>query len=171
MSETLKNKVLTDIYTSNEVKEVIAKLKPEHLQEDIKQHCFLELFAKPDAEILDLHNRGKLKSYIVKTLYNTAHFSRTSFAKQLGKETPTDFCFPSSFEVMKFDTSDMERMQVEEAALCEAPQIYWYKYEILKLYAELGTYKKVSEATGIPVMSIHVTCKQARQDIKERLWK
>ena len=57
--------ILTEIYCSDEVKEVVGKLEPQHLQQDILQHTFLELFEKPAKFIEDLHQRGKLKPDIV----------------------------------------------------------------------------------------------------------
>ena len=56
--------ILTEIYCSDEVKEVVGKLEPQHLQQDILQHTFLELFEKPAKFIEDLHQRGKLKAEI-----------------------------------------------------------------------------------------------------------
>lgn len=147
-----KSEILTEIYLSAEVETMIRSLKPCHLQDDIKQHCFMELFEKNEEFIMDLHKRGKLKNYIVKVLYNTARFTRTSFTKQLGKETPTE-----SFEEVIDETYE----EIE----ADLSNLHWYKREVLKLYAEQGTYQKVSDLTHIPMTSIYQTVLEARKQI------
>lgn len=147
-----KAEILSEIYVSAEVETMIRSLKPQHLQDDIKQHCFLELFEKDEALIMDLHERGKLKAYICKTLYNTARFTRTSFAKQLGREEPTE-CLE--------DTIDEEYEEIE----LDLSNLHWYKREMIKLYAEQGTYKKVSDLTHIPFSSVYNTVLETRKQI------
>ena len=69
------HQLLTEIYTSQEVKDCITKIRPVDLQQDILQHSFLELLEKDQAFIIDLHKRCKLKPYIVKVIYNTSVFT------------------------------------------------------------------------------------------------
>lgn len=165
--------LLTEIYESKEVRDVIAKLKPVHLQQDILQHTFCELFQKPHPFIEDLHERGKLKSYIVKILYNTATYHRTSFEREQGKgqakEIPTDFCISSPYEVIRFVEEEKERQQEYSDIACAVAKVYWYKADLIKLYAELGTYQAVAKQTGIPISSVFKTIKETRQEIKKLL--
>lgn len=152
-----KTDILTEIYLSKEVEAMIKSLRPEHLQQDIKQHCFMELFEKEDSFILELHSRGKLKSYICKVLYNTARFTRTSFSKELGREVPTE-----TFE-------DLADPEYEEVNL-DLKYLNWYKKEILELYAEHGTYQKVADLTQIPMSSIYNTVLQTRKEILKKYY-
>lgn len=186
---TTKESLLTEIYSSREVKECLTYLQPEDLREDILQHCFLELLQKSDEFILDLNSRGKLKSYIVKILYNTAHFSKTSFRKQLGKETPTDILNSINFkewenedeekdwrEPSKAFSKSINELEEKEQRTNEEEKekkvykvlnsLYWYKKEIFELYVELGTIRQVYELTGIPKSSIHKTIKDVRKEIQ-----
>lgn len=172
--ETAKS-ILTGIYLSAEVKDVIKRLRPVDLQEDILQHCFLELFQKPPDFIIQLHDRGKLKAYIVKILHNTATYNRTSFTKQFGKETPTDFCTETKYEVIRFENEENERIETYREIDCAVSTLgvtksgMRYTDAMLKLYAELGTYKAVSEKTGIPQTSVFNTIKEVRKAIRKQL--
>jgi transposase-like protein len=47
--------------------------------------------------------------------------------------------------------------------------LYWYDQEILKMYIELGSVRKVSKQTGIPHTSIFITIKNIRKCIKQQL--
>lgn len=187
-TRTQANDLLTNLYTSKEVDAVIKRLKPVHLQADILQHCFLELFERPAIFIIDLNERGKLKAYIVKTLYNTANFSRSKFAKENGKETPTDFnfnqtdgidegtnfknnsfCHQSTFAIIKYENAEKDAAEVHKSVACAVSQLHWYKANLLQLYAELGTYKAVSEKTLIPVSCIFKTIRDTKKELKKAI--
>ncbi len=154
-----KASILTEIYQSKEVEVMIRSIKPKDLQQDIKQHCFLELFEKPEEFILDLYNRGKLRHYIVKVLYNTSRWSCTNLHKQLGKETPTEIFEDSP-------TDEYEEINIEPVL----NSVYWYKSNLIRLYAEHGTYQKVSDLTGIPLKSVFTTIRDARIEIKKKYY-
>jgi transposase-like protein len=49
------------------------------------------------------------------------------------------------------------------------PSLYWYDQEILKMYIELGSVRKVSKQTGIPHTSIFITIKNIRKCILQQL--
>jgi hypothetical protein len=165
-------KVLTDIYNSKEMALTIKKVRPAHLQQDILQHVFCELFSQSDESIMDLFNRGKLRPYIAQMVWNVSRLSPTNkFTKQMGfKEDNTDFneyCNEAKFEVIKFSEDEKERIESESEIKCAVSQLHWYKSGLLSLYAELGTYKAVSDKTGIPVISIWNTIKKARKEVKQ----
>jgi DNA-directed RNA polymerase specialized sigma24 family protein len=58
-----------------------------------------------------------------------------------------------------------------EKCIKETDRLYWYHQELLKLYAEHGTYRAVSEITNIPVKSIHNAIKKAKVKLKKEIWK
>jgi len=180
-----KNSILTEIYQSKEVAVMIQSIKPEHLQQDIKQHCFLELFEKPEEFILDLYNRGKLKNYIIKILYNTSRWSCTNLHKQLGKdllltdlennyynnETEVSGKIEGKYlehqEYIQFEQNpEYEEINIEPVL----KSVYWYKSELIRLYAEHGTFQKVSDLTGIPLKSVFTTIRDARIEIKQKYY-
>ena len=152
------NDILTEIYQSEELAATIAKVKPTRLQQDIKQHVFLELLNKDKDIITDLHNRGKLKAYIASMIWNISQLRESnSFAKQIGmREVSTD-----KFVDVPYETSELFYLPIDK--------IYWYKARILELYAELGTYALVAEYTGIPTSSIFRTVREAKKEIKSKI--
>lgn len=151
-----KNSLLAEIYQSKEVEAMVRSIKPAHLQDDIRQHCFLELFEKSEEFILDLHARGKLKNYIIKVMYNTSRWSRTTLSKQLGNEIPTEAFTDTECDVYN-------EVDIEPAM----EKIYWYEAGLIRLYAEHGTFQKVSDITKIPLKSVWTTIVEARKKIKQ----
>jgi DNA-directed RNA polymerase specialized sigma24 family protein len=164
--------ILTTLYESQEVADVIQKIKPEHIRDDVKHHVFLSLFEQDKTYIEDLHKRGKLRSYIVRAIYMTVHFPESSFVRQQRRKTeiPTE-CFPcvpdhqsdTAFEELKQECAiTVRKMQNEDGN--------WYGAKLLEIYAEHGTYRKVAELTNIPLNSIHGAIKKAKDEIKKRVW-
>jgi len=180
-----KSSILTEIYQSKEVEAIIRSIKPKGLQDDIKQHCFLELFEKPEEFILDLYNRGKLRHYIVKVLYNTSRWSCTTLHKQLGKELLLTDLENNYYNTETGISGKVEGKYLEHKEFIqhqENPEyeeiniepvlksVYWYKANLIRLYAEYGTYQKVSDLTGIPLKSVFTTIRDARIEIKQKYY-
>ena len=82
-------------------------------------------------------------------------WERGSFRKLEAKETPLE------------SLPDLVEEEVVEIIVVPLDRIHWYEAKILELYAELGTYRKVAEATGIPHISIYHTVRNARKNIKK----
>lgn len=66
------------------------------------------------------------------------------------------------------DEIDPDLLHKVERAVSE---VYWYDSGILSLYAEKGTFKEVSECTGIPLISVFNTVSNARKIIKKKIKK
>lgn len=150
-------KILEDIYRSKDLKDCISKIRPIDIQQDVLQCTFTELLLKDEKLILDLYARNKLMAYIVKTIYNMVRWERGSFRSSQSKEV-----FVESLP----DVVDEQKIEIIVVPL---QKIHWYEAKILELYAELGTYRKVSEVTGIPHISIFHTIQNARKNIKKHI--
>lgn len=165
--------LLTRIYTSEEIKELTQKLEPKHLADDIIQHVFTELYAKPDDFIFELEQRQKLKPYIVKQIWNLTHYTEDRFNRQYRtvRERATDFCEPSVYELRHYE-GPRERRDAQDTVAelkTHLSQMHWYKARVFELYAELGTYRAVSEVTGIPTTSVYRTVQELKKELKQKL--
>lgn len=149
--------IISDLYISQDLRACLARIRPVEIQEDVLQHTFTELLCKPEADILDLHARNKLTAYVAKMLVNMVRWQRSSFRKLEAKETPLESL-----------TDVLDEITVDEIVI-PLHKIHWYEAKILELYAELRSYRKVSEATGIPHISIYHTVQNARKNIKKHI--
>lgn len=122
---------------------------------DLIQFVFAKICEQDDTFIASLIDNGKLRHYIAKLIYNTKHWQRTEWTKQMAaKEIPTEI----------FNEKADEKYNELEIPI---EKIYWFKAEILKLYAELGTYRAVALKTGINVSAVFKYVNAARNDIKQ----
>jgi hypothetical protein len=78
----MKNTILSDLYQSKELAELINKMHPEHLREDLKQELFLTLCETQDQKIIDLHNRKQLKFYVTRIVLNMIASNTSPFYKK-----------------------------------------------------------------------------------------
>jgi len=149
--------IIADLYTSQDLRTCLSRIRPIDIQEEVLQHTFMELLSKPENEIIDLHLRNKLTAYVAKMLVNMVRWERGSFRKLQSKEV--------TFETLPDIIEDNEI----EILIVPLDKIHWYEAKILELYAEHKTYRKVSEITGIPHISIFHTIKNARRNIKKHI--
>jgi len=149
--------IIDNLYQSAEVSDCLKKVQPAHIRDDLKQHVFLILLEKPEPEIVDLYCRGKIKAFIAKIIYNTLRFKETKWTKEVG-----NLVLVESFEDRPVITEEEVQVPIDK--------LPFYPAEILKLYAQHGTYKRVSEVTRIPVTSIYETVIKARKQIKKLIY-
>lgn len=160
-----RDSIISTLYNSKDVTDLISKIRPEYLQDDLKQYVFMVLCEKPDSWIIDAWNKGYLKFFLVRTITNSI-FSNNSGFLSIHKftEIQTD-----NLADIPDDTDDFNEWVLKVGN--EVDKLYHYNAELLKLYAEEGTYRKVSEATGIPIKSVHRAVKKAKEQVKKVLCK
>lgn len=161
-------------------------MKPEYLQDELRAEVALILCEKPEDQIIELWRLEKLKFYTVRIIINLIQSNSSPFYKKFRGSYSPDIGYIERL-LNKYEDSPpddaVEQFQVfktyseslkchdnyddsKDRAIAEIDNLYWYDREILKLYAEHGTYRKVEEVTGIPFESIYKTvqrgCKQIR---------
>lgn len=162
----MKNDIISELYQSKEVNELISKIRPVELQDDLKQYAFAVLLEKPDAFIIELHNKKQLRYFLVKIISNSVFSNRSGFLKIHKLSDNADIDVIADIPV---DNSSMH--EVIGKIHAEIKNVYWYNAELLNLYSEHGSYRKVSEITNIPVKSVYNAIKHAKETIKKNIWK
>lgn len=161
-----KNEIITALYNSNEVNDLIRKIKPADLQDDLKQYVFTVLCEKPEEFIIELNHKKQLKFFLVKIISNSVFSNRSGFLTQhkLNDELHHDVM------EQQVDASDNYH-ELLDSCVKESKNLYWYNQELLNLYSIHGSYRAVSSITKIPVKSIYNAIKKAKQQIKKSIWK
>lgn len=148
----------------------MTKIRPLDMRDEVKHEAFEAMLVKANNEpafIISLHERNKLRAYVVKTIYNTANFPNSKHNRQLRRRTeiPTE-----AIEDRPDDSEPYDYEALVQDCAVKTEAIYWYNRDILKLYAELGSLRAVSEKTGIPRSSVCDAVLKARAAIKQLLW-
>jgi DNA-directed RNA polymerase specialized sigma24 family protein len=194
-----RNEILTAIYRSQDITDVMAKVQPEHIRDDLKQHVFLLMLEKEESEFFEIYNAGKLKHFIVKVICNLVHFKEDKFHRAQRRSTEhlvdmqfSEWLLGGQQETTREHESDLligndlmqetltalekasesdqfKQHELELSVAKEIGNLYWYNRTLLEMYAELGTYRAVAKKTGIAVKSVHNAVAIAKEQIKTAL--
>jgi hypothetical protein len=137
------------------------------LWEDLRQEVAVIVLEYDASKLQELEAKGKqvFKFWIVRICCNQTNSKYGKFGRLYGSLVPVE-------DIMKFVKEEQQIDNSQEVAdgISKIVQgLYWYDQEILKMYVELGSVRKVSMQTGIPHTSIFITIKKIRSCIKSQL--
>lgn len=81
MIEFDRTAVIRDLYESKEVSRAIAKMEPAELRDDLRQEMFVVLCELPEEKLQDMHEKGYIRWYVIRTMLNMATSGRSTFAR------------------------------------------------------------------------------------------
>lgn len=163
-----KNEIIAELYKSREFNDCISKMEPEHLRDDLRSEVVLILLETPEDKIKQLHEQvNGLKYYTVRIILNLIQSKTSKFYKQYRQQQA------QLHDRFAYESADLEereqREQVEDKAMSEIDNLYWYNKEMVKLYIEHGNYRAIEEITRIPYSSAYKTIQKSLQEIKQKV--
>ena len=162
-----KNEIVAELYESREFNDCIAKMEPEHLRDDLKAEVVLILLETDETKIKALHERKELKYFTVRIILNLIQ-SKTSLFYKMYRQQVTEIT--DRFASEEQDIEEREgREQLEDKALQEIDNLYWYNKGLLQLYIEHGNYRAIQEKTQIPYSSAYKTIQASIEQIKQKV--
>jgi hypothetical protein len=137
------------------------------LWEDLRQEIALIVLEYDKDKIAELEKKGKqvFKFWIVRICCNQLHSKYGKMYRLYNQLIAVE-------DIVKFIKEEEEVFDDQpliDSISRKIEDLYWYDREILKMYIELGSVRKVSAATGIPHVSIFITIKNTRKCIKSSL--
>lgn len=160
-----KNEIIEQLYKSPQFNDCISKMRPEHLQDDLKAEVILTLLEQPNKKIQQLHTNGHLMFFTSRIVTNMIQSNRSKFCKMYRSVT-TNVIPELQYEEMN---GRIKKEMQEELALQLVDQMYWYDKEIVKLYLRLGNFRLIEKETGIPWESCYKTVCRVTDRVKEQL--
>lgn len=151
--------------------------------EELRQDVFLTICEYDEQKIIDMHNKKCLKFFIVRIGINqfrskTSKFYYQNFKNQrISDSLIDDELIENSDAILysnaMYDLQDETPYQIIEQKIQSVEnsieQLRYFEREILKLYLRLGTYKKVSQDTGIPIRTVANGVKNAILNVKSKI--
>ena len=147
--------------------EFVFKNIGKDLWEDLRQEVAYIVLQYDRKKISELEEKGKqvFKFWIVRICCNQTNSKYGKFGRMYATLIPVEDILKFVKEEEPIDNSQ----EVADGITKLIDELYWYDQEILKMYVELGSVRKVSKQTGIPHTSIFITIKKIRSCIKSRL--
>lgn len=146
--------------------EVVFKNIGKELWEDLRQEVSIILFEYDKDKLAEIVGKGKnvFRFWVVRICCNqvSSNGKLNKTYKVLIPVEDINKYIKKEFEVI---TDDSIVKQIET----RIESLYWYDKEVLRLYIELGSVRKVSKQTGIPHTSIFITIKNIQKCIRQSL--
>lgn len=156
-----REQIITDIYNSKELKEVISKMNPQSLRDDLLSEVMLVVCQLDEERLFKMHEEGYLKYYVIRTILNMVRSN--------------DSTFHNKFRLIHSELNGIDVLDknddVYEELIVKTEEFHsslpFYENALLKSYVELNNNaKKLSKETGIPVRSIYHTLKAIKVKAK-----
>lgn len=156
------DQLITQIATDKEYKRLCRKLSPEY-SDDLFQELMIILLEYDKDKLMTLQEQKRIRFFIVKILMNQACSNTSPFYKKYRKQYYVDLDIEESEE----DNYDLVQTEIERYKYENDDN--FYRATLFEHYVNKGSIRKLSKETTIPPMSIHVSLKEFKQEIKKRI--
>lgn len=163
-----KNEIVAELFTSKEFNDCINKMEPDHLRDDLRSDVTLILLETEESKLMDIYSAGALKFYTVRIILNLIQ-SKTSLFYKRYRQQVAEITDRFMAEEQQDIVERMTREDMEDQAMKEIDNLYWYNAGIVKLYLKHGNYRAIEQDTGIPYSSAYKTIQKSFQEIKQKV--
>ena len=154
----------------SELKQICLKMtKHSDWAEDLLQDVLLQLWEKDEIKLIKLDDNS-IKYYIVRCITTNWYSETSPFYRKVKRESSLYSDIKDIADAPVDDNEQREHIlmsAVEE----EYGALGWFQKDLLSRYLILGSYKKVSIQTTIPLNSVHNYVKQAKVELKANVFK
>jgi hypothetical protein len=163
-----KNEIVEALFKSKDFNDCIGKMEPDHLRDDLKAEVTLILLETEERKLIEIHAAGALKFYTVRIIMNLIQ-SKTSLFYKRYRQQVAEITDKYLAEAEQDFEERASREDIEDQAISEIDNLYWYNAGVVKLYLKHGNYRAIEEDTGIPYSSAYKTIKKSFQEIKQKV--
>lgn len=150
---------IAELATDTNLRSFARKYAGEYA-DDLIQDAILILLQLEKGRVEEIHENGSLRAYAKQIIYNIRHGKGTS-------ETITDINHMTGITLDHITCSDTTeddpRIDLLNKGLAK---LYWYERDLFILYCQLGSARKVEEATGINYISVSRTVKKVKHELR-----
>ena len=164
--------LIAELAADKEIKDACKKINYS-LHEDIYQDLFVILCQTPEDKLKEMKQSGFLRFWIIRTIMNISSPNDGNYKKKyipLANDTEAIDQLTEPQEEDREQILELETKRAEIESLLQRyekqgrKQAGWYKVNLLRLYFEVGNYRKLSALTGISTRTI---CNDVNDFIKE----
>jgi RNA polymerase sigma factor (sigma-70 family) len=167
MNREIENYITTNYY---ELFKITKKITKNHeLSQDLLHEVILQLYNKGHI-ILQEYSNDQIKYYIVSIIRINWHSNTSPFYYKIRKESSRYVNIEEIFDLADETQLDFEKQQlfdILEQSWCE---LDWFRKSLFEMYLTLGSMKKVSKQTRIPLSSISRYLKESKEQIKNNIF-
>jgi len=166
------NKEIEKFITTNyyQLLSITKKITKNHqLSQDLLHEVILQLYNKGQI-ILQEYSNDQIKYYIVSVIRINWHSNTSPFYYKIRKDSSKYTNIEEIFDLADDTQLDFEKQQlfdILEQSWCD---LDWFRKSLFEMYLTLGSMKKVSKQTRIPLSSISRYLKESKEQIKNTIF-
>lgn len=166
MNKHIERYITTNYY---QLLTIAKKITKNHeLTGDLLHEVILQLYNKSNI-VLEEYSDDQMKYYIVSVIRINWHSQTSPFYYKIRKEsskyTNIDECFNLTDDT-QLEFEKQQLFDILEQSWCE---LDWFKKSLFEMWLTLGSMKKVSKQTRIPISSISRYLKESKEQIKSNI--
>lgn len=171
-----KNQIIEQLFTGKNFNDCIGKINPAGLRDDLKMEVISRICELEETKVTLLHEKGQLEFYTVRIILNEIKNKYSGFSKKFivpfdeYKETPAQRKKKKLEHFVTIDDHDerLIREELEDYAISEIENLYWYDKEMILLYLRHGTFRKIQEHTKIPYISCYKNIQKSLEVLRKK---
>lgn len=167
MNKDIERYITTNYY---QLLTITRKITKNHeLSQDLLHEVILQLYNKSNI-VLQEYSNDQIKYYIVSIIRINWHSNTSPFYYKIRRESSKYTNIDEIFNMADDTQLDFEKQQlfdILEQSWCE---LDWFRKSLFEMYLTLGSMKKVSKQTRIPLSSISRYLKESKDLIKHNIF-
>lgn len=166
------NELIEKIYRCREINDFINKIRPEHLQNDLRQEMAMVLLNYDCDKLQKMNEENNLIRFTIKVIYIMAYLTYNPFYNQFRKKhTEANFEY---IRRLSLDDNVQVPANIAIHHLSKKMQIdanHAHESMIFSKYVELRSIDKVADYFGIPRQHTWEVVKNVRNELKKKIKK
>lgn len=161
------NDIVVEIYQNEKINNLISKVKPTELQDDLRQELALILLSYDCQKLMRLQNEGNINAFVLRIIINMGMSTNSPFyykykKNDIGKAV-------EYFKLMNvkdwIDTADIAKNHLEVKLSKNANEAH--ESIIFSKYVEMRNCQKVAEYFGLPHKHVFDVVKKTKNQLKK----
>jgi hypothetical protein len=162
MNQSIENYLTKNYYILLGISKKITKTDEETSRE-LLHEVILQLYSREQIILKD-YNDDSIKYYIT-SIMRVNYYSKTSpYHYRIRKERQLYSDLSEALN-MESEQEEFEKQNIFDILEISYTELNWFHKSLMDLYMTLGSLKKVSQKTNIPLTSVSRYIKEARRDV------
>jgi len=167
MNKEIERYITTNYY---QLLAIAKKITKNHdLTQDLFHEVIIQLYNKNNI-VLQEYSDDQMKYYIVSIMRINWHSQTSPFYYKIRKESSKYTNIDDIYDLVDDTQLEYEKQHlfdILEQSWCE---LDWFRKSLFEMYMTLGSMKKVSKQTRIPISSISRYLKESKEIIKTNIY-
>jgi hypothetical protein len=164
------NKIIEELYKSKEVNELIGKIEPESIREDLRQELAIILLNYDCDKLKKIKSEGNLIGFVLKIVWNMSTWTYNDFYKTYKKNNiEKAIAYMESLQQSKVSLNEANLANRILQNKLNVDPYQAHESMIFQKYVELRSCKKVADYFGVPSIHIFEVVRRMKKELKSAI--